>query len=103
MRQLAGTKTRYRRAHAAPLAELISYRVEYDERMIPHGAAKRRQPEESEVQAVAYRESEGRIRQVNSEAVGLQATHLPASLTCTSHGFALRSFRRVALPVRSRR
>ena len=28
MRQLAGTKTRYRRAHAAPLAGLISGRVE---------------------------------------------------------------------------
>ena len=27
MRQLAGTKTRYRRAHAAPLAKLISARV----------------------------------------------------------------------------
>ena len=54
MRQLAGTKTRYRRAHAAPLAGLISDRVEHDERMIPHRAAKRRQPEEPEVQAVAY-------------------------------------------------
>ena len=32
MRQLAGTKTRYRRAHAAPLAELISDRVEYNVR-----------------------------------------------------------------------
>ncbi len=29
MRQLAGTKTRYRRAHAAPLAALISDRAEY--------------------------------------------------------------------------
>ena len=29
MRQLAGTKTRYRRAHAAPLAGLVSDRVEY--------------------------------------------------------------------------
>ena len=29
MRQLAGTKVRYRRAHAAPLAGLISGRVEY--------------------------------------------------------------------------
>ena len=29
MRQLAGTKTRYRRAHAAPVAGLISGRVEY--------------------------------------------------------------------------
>ena len=103
MRQLAGTKKSYRMAHAAPLAGLISDRVEYIERMITHCAAKRRQPEEPDVQAVAYRESEGRIRQVNSEAVGLQATHLPASLTWTSHGFALRSFRRVALPVRSRR
>ena len=31
MRQLAGTKTRYRRAHSAPLAGLISGRVEYNE------------------------------------------------------------------------
>ena len=30
MRQLAGTKTRYRRAHAAPLTGLISDRVEYN-------------------------------------------------------------------------
>ena len=29
MRQLAGTKTRYRRAHAAPLAGLISGRAKY--------------------------------------------------------------------------
>jgi len=29
MRQLAGTKTRYRRAHAAPLAGLISSRAKY--------------------------------------------------------------------------
>ena len=29
MRQLAGTKTRYRRAYAAPLAGLISDRAEY--------------------------------------------------------------------------
>ena len=29
MRQLAGTKTRYRRAHAAPLTGLISDRAEY--------------------------------------------------------------------------
>ncbi len=29
MRQLAGTKTRYRRAHAAPLAGLIFARAEY--------------------------------------------------------------------------
>ena len=31
MRQLAGTKTRYRRAHAAPLAGLISDRLPYDD------------------------------------------------------------------------
>jgi len=30
MRQLAGTKTRYRRAHAAPLAGLISDDAEYN-------------------------------------------------------------------------
>jgi hypothetical protein len=30
MRQLAGTKTRYRRAHATPLAGLISGRAEYN-------------------------------------------------------------------------
>jgi hypothetical protein len=29
MRQLAGTKTKYRRAHAAPLARLISERAKY--------------------------------------------------------------------------
>ncbi len=33
MRQLAGTKTRYRRAHAAPLAGLISDRAEYKKRI----------------------------------------------------------------------
>ena len=30
MRQLAGTRTRYRRAHAAPLTGLFSDRLEYN-------------------------------------------------------------------------
>ena len=32
--QLVGTKTRYRRAHAAPLAGLISGRAEYKKRVV---------------------------------------------------------------------
>ncbi len=34
MRQLAGTRTRHRRAHAAPLAGLISGRAEYRTRVV---------------------------------------------------------------------
>ena len=36
MRQLAGTKTRYRRAYATPLAGLISGRAEYISMIVEH-------------------------------------------------------------------
>ena len=35
MRQLAGTRTRYRRAHATPLAQLVSGRAEYNPNIEP--------------------------------------------------------------------
>ena len=72
--------------------------------MITHSAEKALQPLEPKVQAVAYRrEAACRNPQESTEANGPQGTHLPESLTCTSQGLALRSFSRVALPVRSRR